>query len=186
VDSLRALGSDHPVLEVPLPSPISGLDLTIEIPLAANETDAPIALCVAPDSQSLIGGWGMDADDADGQQAQSPPADDRDVSLRHLRPERQPVSHPDTSTETARVDEPEARVTRRPATVCLVEIDLGALDLPKRRWLRARGLAILAAEYGPQLRSNPYLQRFEVLIIADIGRRWGLWIWLVQDPNTIA
>jgi hypothetical protein len=36
--SIRALGGDHPVLEVPLPCPVPSLGLTLEIPLAAAGT----------------------------------------------------------------------------------------------------------------------------------------------------
>jgi hypothetical protein len=116
------------------------------------------------------------------------------VTRTPTRAGRQPVSRPEKA-ETIPDDKPELRVRRRPlaepkvkhrpAKVCLVEIDLSSLRLPKRRKLRAWILATLAAEYGPQLRSNPYLQRFEVIIIADTGRHCGLWVWLTPTRARI-
>jgi hypothetical protein len=37
VMSVRALGSDDPVLEAPLPSPVQGLDFYLAIPLGGDE-----------------------------------------------------------------------------------------------------------------------------------------------------
>jgi hypothetical protein len=176
VASVQALGSDEPVLEAPLPSPVPGLDLSVEIPLTNSEDDqtAPLAFCIGPDSPSLTGGWALDADDDDDSQARQPPADEMEAGIERLYEQQEPVARP---IETGHVAQPGPRVRRRPATACLVEIDLDSLRLPRHRKVRAWALASLAAEYAPQLRDNPGLERFEAIITADKGRRCGLWIW---------
>jgi hypothetical protein len=178
VASVRALGSDEPVLEAPLPSPVPGLDFTLEIPLTSGEdgqTAPRLAFCTSPDSPSPTGGWAMDAAEGDDPQAQQPPADAPGAALERLYAQREPVARP---IETGQAGQPGPRVRRRSATACLVEIDLDSLRLPRDRKLRAWVLAFLAAEHASRLRDNPGLGRFEVFIIADKGRRCGLWIWL--------
>jgi hypothetical protein len=149
--SVRALGSDDPVLEVPLPSPVPELGFSLEVPLGSGEDGQaapPLALCIAPDSPSLTGGWALDAADHDDQQEQEPPAEAREA-----------------------------------ATACIVEIDLDSPQLPRGRRPRAGVLAFLAAEYASRLRGNSGLARFELLVIADKGRRCGVWIWLEADSD---
>jgi hypothetical protein len=165
VTSVRALGSDNPVLEVPLPSPVPELGFSLQVPLtsgADGQAAPPLALCVAPDSPSLTGGWALDAADHDDQQAAPEP----------------------TTFETSHADQPEPRVRRRPATACLVETDLDSPQLPRHRKPRAGVLGILAAEYASRLRGNSGLARFELLIIADKGRQCGAWIWLEEDDDS--
>ena len=179
--SIRALDSDEPVLEMPLPLPVSGLDLSLEIRLANGEdgqTAPPLAICVGPDSPSLTGGWALDADE-DGDPQTQPPADDTETeaALERLYTQREPV------VRTIEPAQPEPRVTRS-ATACLVEIDLDSLPLPGQREIRAWSLALLAAEYAPELRKIPELGRFEVFIIAGKGRRCGLWVWRDTDSET--
>jgi hypothetical protein len=179
--SIRALGTDDPVLEAPLPSPVPSLGFNLEIPLTSGEAGQPappLALCVAPDSPSLTGGWALDVAEHDDQQAQQPPADDRETTPDRIYSQRDPASGPTTGMEASHAGQPEPRDRRRSATACLVEIDLGSLRLPRRRKPRAGVLAVLAAEYAPQLRKNPDLLWFDLFIIADKGRRCGLWIWL--------
>jgi hypothetical protein len=166
VTSIRALGSDNPVLEVPLPSPVPELGFSLEVPLtsgADGQAAPPLALCVAPDSPSLTGGWALDAAGHDDQQA---------------------APEPTTTFDTSHADESEPRVRRRPATACLVEIDLDFPQLPTHGRSRAGVLAILAAEYASRLRGNSGLARFELLIIADKGRHCGAWIWLEEDDDS--
>jgi hypothetical protein len=164
--SVRALGSDDPVLEVPLPSPVPELGFSLEVPLGSGEDGQaapPLALCTAPDSPSLTGGWALDAAGHDDQQA---------------------APEPTTAFETSHAEQPEPRVRRRSATACLVEIDLDSPQLPRHRKPRAGALAILASEYASQLRVNPDLARFELLIIADKERRCGVWIWREEDDDS--
>jgi hypothetical protein len=182
--SVRALGSDDPVLEAPLPSPVPSLGFTLEIPLTSGEDGQvapPLALCVAPDSPSLTGGWALDAAEHDHQQAQGPPADVCEAALERFYSQRDPASRPTAAIETSHADQSKPRVRPRSATACLVEIDLDSLRLPRRRKPRAWMFAVLAAEYAARLRENPDLLRFELFIIADKGRRCGLWIWLDAD-----
>jgi hypothetical protein len=175
VASVRALGSDEPVLEAPLPSPVPGVALSVEIPLTNSEDDqtAPLAFGIGPDSPSLTGGWALDADDDDSQ-ARQPPADEMEAALERLYEQQEPVARP---IETGHIAQPGPRVRRRPATACLVEIDLDSLRLPRRRKVRAWALAFLAAEYAPQLWDSPGLERFDAIITTDKRRRCGLWIW---------
>lgn len=164
--SVRALGSDGPVLEVPLPSPVPELGFSLEVPLGSGEDGQaapPLALCIAPDSPSLTGGWALDAAEHDDQQA---------------------ALEPTTAFETSHAEQPEPRVRRRSATACLVEIDLDSPQLPRDRKPRAGALAILASEYASQLRVKPDLARFELLIIADKERRCGVWIWREEDDDS--
>ena len=68
VTSVRALGNDDPVLEAPLPSLVPGFDFTLEVPLSGREgghASPPLALCIAPGTPSLIGGWALDAPEQD-------------------------------------------------------------------------------------------------------------------------
>jgi len=68
VTSVRALGNDDPVLEAPLPSLVPGFDFTLEVPLSGGEdghASPPLALCIAPGTPSLIGGWALDAPEQD-------------------------------------------------------------------------------------------------------------------------
>ena len=182
--SVRALDSGDPVLEAPLPSPVPGLDFALEIPLTSGEegeAGPPLALCVAPDSPSLTGGWALEAAKHDDQQAQGPPGDVREAALERFYSQQDPASRPTATIETSHAGQPEPRVRRRSATACVVEIDLDSLQLPRRRKPRAWMLAVLAAEYASRLRENHDLGRFQLFIIADKGRRCGLWIWL--DAN---
>lgn len=170
VNSVRALFSDDPVLEMPLPSPVPSLGFTLEIPLTSGEDGEvapPLALFVAPDSPSLTGGWALDAGEHDDHQAQEPRADISETPRNaFLREQSKP------------------RVGRQPAVTCLVDIDLDSLRLPRGRKPRARVLATLAGEYAPQLRKNPDLFTwFDLFIIADKGRRCGMWIWLDAEPE---
>lgn len=163
--SIRALGSDDPVLEVPLPSPVPELGFSLEVPLGSGEDGQaapPLALCIAPDSPSLTGGWALDAAEHD---------------------DRQAVPQP-TTFETSHAEQPEPRARCRSATACLVEIDLDSPQLPRHRKPRAGALAFLASEYASQFRVNPDLARFELLIIADKERRCGVWIWRDEDDDS--
>lgn len=187
--SIRALGSDDPVLEAPLPSPVQGLDFCLEIPLGSDEAHpaAPLALCIAPDAPSLTGGWALD----------SPEQDERPDGGRKSehRAERLPDDAEEEELEREldrRMAAPRRRTTDiggprellaagRPATSCIVETDLGSLPLLKRRKLRASQLYVLATEYAPQLRENLHSARFDVLVIADHRRRCGVWIRLRPD-----
>jgi len=183
-DSVQALGSDQPVLEVPLP-PVSGLGFTLEIPVPSDQDGQaalPMALCIAPGSPSLTGGWALDAAEHDDQQAQPPSADAREKALERIYAQQEPP-RPGNTTETSPADEPKPPIRHRSATACLVEIDLGPLQLPRHRKHRASVLAALATKYASQLRGNPHLGRFEVFIIADKGRRCGLWMWLDAGPE---
>jgi hypothetical protein len=163
--SVRALGSDDPVVEVPLPSPVPELGFSLEVPLGSGEdgqSAPPLALCMAPDSPSLTGGWALDVAEHDDQQAA-----------------------PEAATfETSHAEQLEPRVRRRSATACLVEINLDSPQLPGHRKPRAGALAILASKYASQLRMNPDLARFELLIIADKERRCGVWIWRAEDDDS--
>jgi hypothetical protein len=174
--SARAFDSDEPVADVPLPSPFSGLDLSVKIQLSSGvdgQTTPPLAVCVGPDSPSLTGGWALEAGE-DGNPQARPPADDTEADLERLYAQQEPVVRP---IDTGYPAQPRPSVGRRPATACLMEIDLDSLPLPQHREIRAWALAVLAAEYAPELRNIPELRRFEAFIIADNGRRCGLWIW---------
>jgi hypothetical protein len=184
VASVRALGSDEPVLEVPLPPSVPGLDLSVEIPLANgtdDQTITPLAFCIGPDSPSLTGGWALDANEDNDPQAQQPPADEMEAALERLYAQQEPVARP---LETDRAAQPGPRVRSRSGIACLAEIDLDSLRLPRHRKVRAWGLAVLAAEYAPQLRDDPALERFEVFVITDRGRCCGLWIWRSASIET--
>jgi hypothetical protein len=178
VNSVRALFSDDPVLEVPLPSPVPSLGFTLEIPLASDEDGEaapPLALCVAPDSPSLTGGWALDAGEHDDQQVQEPPAEVSETPPERFHPQQDPLPMAVLGVSDA---EPKPRARPQSASTCRVEIDLDSLRLPRGRRPRAQMLAILAYQYAPQLRENPDLRRFDLFIIADKGRRSGVWIWL--------
>jgi hypothetical protein len=180
VNSVRALFSDDPVLEVPLPSPVPSLGFTLEIPLASGEDGEaapPLALCVAPDSPSLTGGWALDAGEHDDQQVQEPPAEVSETPPERFHPQQHPLPLPMAVLRVSDA-EPKPRARPRSASTCLVEIDLDSLRLPRGRRHRAQMLAILAYQYAPQLRENSDLRRFDLFIIADKGRRSGVWIWL--------
>jgi hypothetical protein len=173
------------VLEAPLPSPVPGLGFTLEIPLTSGEDGQPappLALCIAPDSPSLTGGWALDATEHDDQSAQERRASACEA-LERLYSQRNPASRPTDTIETRDDDQPKPRVKRRSAIACLVEADLDSLQLPKRRRPRAWVLAGLVAEYASRLRENSDLGRFELFIIADKGRRCGLWVWLGADTE---
>jgi hypothetical protein len=177
--SIQALGSEDPVMKVPLPFPVPDLGFSMEIPLTSGkdgQTAPQLALCVGPDSPSLTGGWALDAGEDDDQRAQQPPAEATETkgALERLYAQRKPVARP---IDTGHAADPEASIGRRPATVCLVEIDLDSLPLPKPRRVRAWAFAVLAAEYAAQLRNIPELRGFEAFIIADKERRCGLWVW---------
>jgi len=182
--SVRALDGDNPVLEAPLPSPVPSLGFTLEIPLTSGQDGQaapPLALCVAPNSPSLTGGWALDAAEHDDQQAQEPPDDVCEAAVERFYSRRHPASRPTAIIEIGHTGQPEPGVRRPSATVCLVEIDLDTLPLPRRRKPRASALAVLADEYAPRLRENHDLGRFELFIIADKGRRCGMWIWRDAD-----
>jgi hypothetical protein len=180
VNSVRALFSDDPVLEVPLPSPVPSLGFTLEIPLDSGEDGEaapPLALCVAPDSPSLTGGWALDAGEHDDQQVEEPPAEVSGTPPERFHPQQDTLPLPMAVPRVSDA-EPKPRARPRPASTCLVEVDLDSLRLPRGRRPRARMLAILAYQYAPQVRENPDLRRFDLFIIADKGRRSGVWIWL--------
>lgn len=184
VNSVRALASGDPVLEAPLPSPFPSLDFTLEIPLTSGEDSQvapPLALCVAPASPSLTGGWALDAAEHDDVQAQEPAADVYEAALERFYSQRDSACRLTATIETGHVDQSQPLVRRRSATACVVEIDLDSLPLPRHGKRRAGVLAVLAAEYASRLRENADLGRFELFIIADTGRRCGLWIWLDAD-----
>ncbi len=186
--TVRALGSDDPVLEAPLPSAVAGFDFTLEIPLAIGErTDPPLALCIAPDTPSLTGGWALDAPEQDkrpGSGSESgrgpehlPDAAEEEELERELERRRA------ASRSTTDKRQPELRAVNRSVVGCIVETDFGSLPLLMRRKLRACELSILAREYAPQLRQFFDLGYCEVLIIADQQRHCGLWIWLGPDSG---
>jgi hypothetical protein len=185
VNSVQALSSDDPVLDVPLPSPVPSIGFTLEIPLASGEDSEaapPLALCVAPDSPSLTGGWALDAGEHDDQQTQEPPAGvcETPPERRHLQ--QDPFPLPMAVLRTSGAERPKPRARPQSANTCIVEVDLGSLPLPKDRKPRAQILAILAYEYAPQLRKNSELLWFDLFVIADKGRRCGVWIWLNAEP----
>jgi hypothetical protein len=127
VNSVRALASGDPVLEAPLPSPCPSLGFTLEIPLTSGEDSQaapPLALCVAPASPSLTGGWALDAAEHDDMQAQEPPADVYEAALERFYSQRDSASRPTATIEISHVDQSQPLVRRRAATACLVEIDL--------------------------------------------------------------
>lgn len=184
VNSVRALFSDDPVLEVPLPSPLPGLGFTLEVPLGSGEDGEaapPLALCVAPDSTSLTGGWVLDAGEHDDGQAQNPLPEVSKTLPERLHPQQDPLHPPMAVLKGGDAEQSKPRARLRSATTCLVEIDLDSLGLPRGRKRRARILANLAYAYAPQPRGNPGLRRFDLFIIADKGRSCGVWIWLM--PN---
>jgi hypothetical protein len=188
VTSIRALGSDDPVLEAPLPSPVPGLDFCLEIPLGSDEVHPapPLALCIAPDAPSLTGGWALDSPEQDARpdggrksehRAERLP-DDAEEEVLERELDRQKAA----PRRTTDIGAPRELLTAgRPVATCIVETDLGSLPLLKRRKLRAWQLYVLATGYAPQLRENLRSARFEVLVITDRQRRCGLWIWLGQD-----
>jgi hypothetical protein len=160
MDSVQALTSDNPVLEVPLPCPVPGLSFSVEIPLDGGEAAPPVAVCVSPDGPSLTGGWALDSPEQDNEQehgSEAEPAPDPSAISRDARPPRSRSG---------------------PPVGCIVQIDLESLGLLKRRRLRAWELCVLATEYAALFRENPVLQRFEVVVITDPGRRCGLWVWI--------
>jgi hypothetical protein len=186
VTSVRALGSDDSMLEAPLPSPVQGLDFTLEIPLASGEeahAAPPLALCIAPDTPSLTGGWALDSTEQDerpegGRKAERLPDNAEEEELERELDQRKAASPRRGTTDMAGQRRLQAN---RSAIGCVVEIDLGSLPLLRRRKLRAWELYVLATEYAPQLRESLGFGRFEVLVIADQQRRCGLWIWLGSD-----
>jgi hypothetical protein len=187
VMSVRALGSDDPVLEAPLSSPVTGLGFTLKIPLASageGNTHPPLAVCIAPDTPSLTGGWALDAPEQDeradgggesGHGAERLPDDAEEAELENELERRGAASRLRSTTDRG---QPELRVLNRSRVGCVVQTDLGWLPLLRRRKLRAWELCVLATEYAPQLRKDLVPGRFEVLLIADWQRRCGLWIWL--------
>jgi hypothetical protein len=185
VTSIRALGSNNPILEVPLPFPIPGIDFSLNIPLAGSEA-APLAVCIAPGTPSLTGGWALDSPEqgqrpdsrAEGEYAAQQPIDDAEEERleRQLELHKASCEREDTFN-TGNARQPELRIEHPPVTGCIIEVDLGSLPLLKRRKLRAWELYVLATEYAPQLWKNPDLRRFKVLVIADPTRRFGLWTW---------
>jgi hypothetical protein len=60
IASARALVSGRPVLELPLPSPVPGIGVTVKIPLADGPAGVPAAVCISPDTPSLTGGWALE------------------------------------------------------------------------------------------------------------------------------
>jgi hypothetical protein len=169
-------------LEVPLPFSVSGLDFSVKIPLADGEEAPPEALCVAPDSPSLTGGYTVESADQDkgpatgdaGGHALEQPQDDaaEEETDRVLQERACRVLTPAMTGGWARM--PAFRVGAQVG--CIVETDLGALAFLRRGNLRAWELFVLATEYAPLFRKNPDLQRFDVLVITDPEHRCGLWI----------
>jgi hypothetical protein len=191
VMSIRALGSDDPVLEVPLPSPVQGFGVALEIPLPSGEeahAGPPLALCIAPDAPSLTGGWALDSPGQDerpdgGRKSEHggkrlPDAEEEE--LEHELDQRKAAPRRGTADIGGQREIPAAD---RSATSCIVETDLGSLPLLRRRKLRAWQLCVLATEYAPRFRENLCSAHFEVLVIADRQRRCGLWIWLSPDRD---
>lgn len=192
VTSIQAVSSDASVLEIPLPSPVPALDFTLEIPLASGkdgQTAPPLALCIGPDASSLTGGWALDSPGHDeqpesrgepGQAAEQPPDDAWEEELERDLERRQAASRREKTARAGDAGERKSGAGFRIATGLIVEADLRSLPLLRRRKLRACELYVLAAQYAQHFRDNPDLARFTVLVIADRGRRSGLWIWLVQ------
>lgn len=191
--SVHALDSEDPVLQVPLPSPVAGLGFTLEVPLASGRegnADRPLALCIAPDTPSLTGGWALDAPEEDERpdtggesqpEAEWLPDDAEEEELERKLERRRAVS---PRWDTADREQQELPAVNPSAACYVVETDLGAVPLLKRKKLRAWELYVLAREYAPQLRESLDPGRIEVLIIADRQRRCGLWIWLRSDSET--
>jgi hypothetical protein len=186
VTSVRALASDNPILEAPLPSPVPGVGFSVEIPLSSGEAAPPVAVCISPDSPSLIGGWALDSpkrnkgqeDGRAGGHAPEQPQDDGAEAVLERALEQHAASQRPLKPDeiSRRVRQP--RSGDRSPIRCVVEIDLESLGLLKHRKLRAWELYLLATEYAALFRKNPNLRRFEVLVITDRQRRCGLWIWL--------
>jgi hypothetical protein len=188
VTSIRALGSDDQVLEVPLPSPVQGFGVALEMPLGSDETHSvpPLALCFAPDDPSLTGGWALDSPEQDEHPDGGRKSERRAKQLPD--PEEEELEHDLDQHKAA----PRRRTTvigsqrklpaaGRSATSCIVETDLGSLPLLRHRKLRASQLYVLAAEYAPQLRENLRSARLDVLVIADRQQHCGLWMRLRPD-----
>lgn len=188
VASLQALDSADPVLEAPIPSPVPGLGFTLEIPLGSGkdgQPPPPLALCIGPDAPSLTGGWALDSAEHDeqpescGEAAEQPPDDAWEEQLELELERHQAASRRETAW-SGDAGQRNSDAQRRLATGLIVETDLRPLWLPRRRKLRAWALYVLAAQYAQHHRDNSDLRRFSVLVIADRGRRCGLWIWLAQ------
>jgi hypothetical protein len=185
--SVRALDSDHPVLEAPLPSPVTGIDFTLEIPLVRGEeanADPPLAVCIEPDMPSLTGGWALDTPEhakrpdggESGDRAEWPPDDAEEELERELEGALE-WRRRDFRWRAAG-DTSELRAANRFVTARVVEIDLGSLPLLRRRKLRAWQLYVLAREYSRELQENMHCGSFDILVIADSQRHCGLWIWI--------
>jgi hypothetical protein len=186
VTTVRALASDNPVLEVPLPCPVPGVGFSVAIPLSSGEAAPPVAVCISPDSPSLIGGWALDSPEQnkapeDGHPGGHAPERLQDAAAESVwehaleqRAALYPSLKPGKISRSAR---PPRSGDGSPIG-CIVEIDLESLGLLKRRKFRAWELYVLATEYAALLRKSPDLRRFEVLVITDRERRCGLGIWL--------
>jgi hypothetical protein len=168
-----------------------GLDFTLEIPLAANEGDRQgplLAMCIAPETPSLTGGWALDSWDGDRRQDATGhlgpgawPADERSERERERLLDGMPAAARRRPPDPAEGNKPESRIPGRTATCCLVEVDLDKLRLMPRGKLRAWQLYVLATEYASRFRDNPDLRDFQLLVILDRARRYGMWIWTSSD-----
>lgn len=142
----------QPELELPLPSPLPHLDLSVKALLTRGEKrreDCRVMFCMDPVSPSSTGAWAREHDDQVPRLV-TRVTDVQDVSLSEL--------------------------TMASAIACVAETDLGRLRIEGSPEDRARTLAGLAAQCAPQLRADPHLERFAALIVADKGRGSGLWV----------
>jgi hypothetical protein len=196
VGSVRALGSDDPVLEVPLPCPIPGLSLSLEVPLGSDwsgEKAPALAVCVAPEASSLTCGWALKSGHHDSygngeggvdQQGPQMPPEIEEKLERLLEPRQEARTRPGNIEQLGRLDELRPVTRWVPVKGCMVDTDLASRRLFKffkSGTLRAWVLCVLATEYGLQLRENPYLEGVNLIVIADRTRRFGFCLWLGSD-----
>lgn len=112
--------------------------------------------------------------------AEQPPDDAREEELELELDRHQAASCRERAAPSGDAGQRKTDARQRLATGLIVETDLRPLSLPRRRKLRAWALYVLATQYAQHHRDNSDLRRFSVLVIADRGRRCGLWIWLAQ------